>query len=193
MASHRLFLLILIIIGVVITYGSISSNPIKEAPKTVDLIDVNEYNFEDKLEDILTQFHNLLNKKLDSTIEILQVAEEIGSIEDSVAESKADVNDVHNKISLLEDQGVITGNIIGFEDYENSITIYEQSLDKSIELTDMYQGYADYKANLIQLDTLTAEFEVQRDKLEEQLKPIEDDEPIKTLNVMMLLADKQID
>jgi len=192
MASHKLFMFVLLLVAVIVIYGSAVSTPIQE-DRTLDLIDAEDYNFEKKLDDIFTEFHNLMSRSIDTQLDVEQTGDDINRIGDDIKDGQRHVDSVFDRIGLLEDQGIITGNIVGFDDYENSLGLYDQILLKSEVVNTNLQGYVEYTGFFLKYDEVSSEFVILRDILEQQLEEKRNEDAVITLNGMIDVVDKQID
>lgn len=183
MISHRLFLFVLVIIAVGITTASLFSNPAQE--ETINLVNINEFNFEDRLEDILRQFHAIVNNRINDQIGYEQAERGITVLKNYIEDGKEKAESVYNRIDLVD----VTGNVIGLEE---SLQIYDQALAKSDEITLYYEAYMKYRELNLRLLETADELVNQRDILETQLKNIENEEAVQTMNILIELVDQQI-
>lgn len=183
MVSHRLFLFFLVIIAVGITTASLFSNPAQE--ETINLVNIDEFNFEDRLEDILRQFHAIVNNRINDQIGYEQAERGITVLKNYIEDGKEKAESVHNRIDLVD----VTGNVIGLEE---SLQIYDQALAKSDEITLYYEAYMKYRELNLRLLETADELVNQRDILETQLKNIENEEAVQTMNILIELVDQQI-
>jgi len=192
MASHKFLLIVMVLIAIGVIYG-VNMGPKITTSNGIALTDSKDVDFEGRLENILTEFHELLNKRLETQIGLEEAEKGLESINSFIGEGKSDAELERNRVSLLDQNDGITGNVIGLDNYENTLSIYEQILAKTSELSRLLEGYIQYKLSLLDYDAISTDFITQKGKLEQQLSERENEKALETINAMILITEKQID